>query len=396
MKWLKKLGKIIYSFLSFNLLYKDLNEDSRYKIYKKNNLDNVKRIMLISSILIIVQISNIIVDGLNNVYEENIQLLYTVGAIILLSLGIISVIVSILLLKKPDKNYTLIKIFTSIFYLLFITGFLIFCYGDIINGCTNQNIYVLYLTLVVIPIFSMWEIVICYTIIVLSLTIFMVVANAPVTFFQQTYIISLTMICATILLEHYRLNSIIGIEKVKTLNQELYIKSTTDHLTQLKNRFGLQDIIDQKIRVNNTNEIRTLGIFIIDIDFFKQYNDKFLHTQGDVVLKKIAEVINQSIDIDKDIAVRWGGEEFLVFLDNYDKEKLLQLGQDIKNNVENLKIIAGTQIISKYVTISMGISEFKSEELDNYAKYIGLADKQLYYAKEAGRNRIAFDNEVTK
>ena len=124
---------------------------------------------------------------------------------------------------------------------------------------------------------------------------------------------------------------------------------------------------------------------IMDIDFFKKVNDTYGHPAGDLILKKVSELIKAGLR-QTDIASRYGGEEFAAILLKSDLNKACQIAERIRNSVENYNfIISGNAKVN--VTISGGIANYPSNT-DNKKTLIEKADKALYYAKKTGRNKI--------
>ena len=130
-----------------------------------------------------------------------------------------------------------------------------------------------------------------------------------------------------------------------------------------------------------------VSVLMIDVDYFKLYNDNYGHQKGDEVLKRISKVLKSSCRRN-DIVFRYGGEEFCVVLKNTIKEEAIALAQRIKENVANEKIKHEYSQVDNYITLSMGISTVYSKE--NLRKSITLADKALYISKESGRNKYTY------
>jgi diguanylate cyclase (GGDEF)-like protein len=129
-----------------------------------------------------------------------------------------------------------------------------------------------------------------------------------------------------------------------------------------------------------------LSLIMLDIDYFKQYNDTFGHLIGDEVLVSLCDVIRGHIK-NTDAVGRWGGEEFAVSLPNTDGHQAEQIAQRIRETLGLLKIKNNDQITIPIPTISMGIAVFPLET-PTTSKLIDLADKRLYIAKERGRDQI--------
>jgi diguanylate cyclase (GGDEF)-like protein len=129
-----------------------------------------------------------------------------------------------------------------------------------------------------------------------------------------------------------------------------------------------------------------LSVIMLDIDFFKQYNDTFGHLIGDEVLISLCDVIRRHIK-NTDAVGRWGGEEFCIALPNTDGQQALQVAQRIRETMSTLKVRNAEQMTIPIPTVSQGIAVFPTETED-ITKLIDLADKRLYIAKERGRDQI--------
>jgi diguanylate cyclase (GGDEF)-like protein len=121
---------------------------------------------------------------------------------------------------------------------------------------------------------------------------------------------------------------------------------------------------------------------MLDIDHFKKVNDTFGHDHGDIVLRKIAEILNISLRT-SDIPCRYGGEEFIVILPETDSEKAFKLAERIRKKIENTIIIINGNKIN--TSVSIGLSELKKNE--KFDELIKRADIALYNAKNNGRNQ---------
>ena len=178
--------------------------------------------------------------------------------------------------------------------------------------------------------------------------------------------------------------------KIETFTTELNIskneaiqKSITDPLTLLFNReymnIQLSKLISKSKRDNSN-----LALMLIDIDFFKKVNDTYGHLVGDIVLKKIANILNTKIR-DIDMTVRYGGEEFIIILPDTNKLNAIHLAEKLNQIVS--KIIF-KELENKNITISIGVSTYiQNDTIDSLIKR---ADDGLYKAKDTGRNKVVF------
>lgn len=171
--------------------------------------------------------------------------------------------------------------------------------------------------------------------------------------------------------------------EARTYMDLLKEQSIKDPLTGLYNRRFLEETINT-ITAQIKRRGTTLGILLIDIDYFKQINDVYGHDAGDKVLVEVAKTIKSSIR-ESDIAVRYGGEEFLVLLMDVQPGYSVHVAEKIRMAVESKVIDIGTAQLKR--TISIGVSEFPADT-DRIWQCIKFADIALYRAKEAGRNRV--------
>ena len=132
-----------------------------------------------------------------------------------------------------------------------------------------------------------------------------------------------------------------------------------------------------------------LSILMIDIDFFKKYNDLYGHIEGDKCLKIIANTIKNQIRLPKDMVGRFGGEEFLVLLPKTKKEVAVKIAERIRKKIESLKISHLNSQTGNIVTISIGVASMIPEDED-LEKIVLNADTALYNAKKSGRNKVVF------
>ena len=170
----------------------------------------------------------------------------------------------------------------------------------------------------------------------------------------------------------------------KKLIEEL---SITDGLTNIFNRRHFNEVFPSVI--NSAKRDNSLVSFIIiDIDYFKQYNDTYGHQKGDEVLMSVAKCIKDLIHRADDSFFRLGGEEFGVIFKAESKEKAKAFADKIRIEIEKLHIEHSGNSVSSYVTISLGLVCKNANEIKNDGEIYKDADDQLYRAKESGRNKV--------
>ena len=184
-------------------------------------------------------------------------------------------------------------------------------------------------------------------------------------------------------------SEIIGFTSIKSnITNKKHIEelSITDELTKIYNRRFFNIKIEEEINRAKRDK-KELCLIILDIDFFKQYNDTYGHQEGDIVLKSVANVLKNKTNRADDFAFRVGGEEFVI-ITHIEKNKVLNYANSIKDDIENLKIEHSGNKASKYVTISLGVVCKNAIEINSSEELYKQADINLYEAKRGGRNCV--------
>jgi len=157
-----------------------------------------------------------------------------------------------------------------------------------------------------------------------------------------------------------------------------------DDLTALYTRSYFIDRLREETRRCQRLD-QNLSVMMIDIDFFKQYNDKFGHIVGDMVLKKMGILLKETLTEFNPLLCRFGGEEFLVMLSGIDKKKAVSIAEDLRRRIQSEKIMLRRQ--DTHITVSIGIASLPLDTKDE-DELVQKADKAMYTAKEKGRNRV--------
>lgn len=169
-----------------------------------------------------------------------------------------------------------------------------------------------------------------------------------------------------------------------SVERQTFLKmSITDGLTGLYNISYFKMLLETEIRLTKFEPGKKFSLIMCDIDHFKSFNDTYGHQIGDLVLKEVANTLNNSVR-SSDIVARYGGEEMIILLKGSSLNNALAIAEKIRNNVENHVIRQQDKIYK--VTISLGVSDFHLT--DTLEKIIKKADEGLYKAKESGRNRV--------
>ncbi len=178
--------------------------------------------------------------------------------------------------------------------------------------------------------------------------------------------------------------------EAKRLMDTLRESNLRDAMTGLHNRRFLEEYVETLVATSQRRK-NQLSILMLDLDYFKMVNDNHGHDAGDAVLKALAKVLTQSVR-SSDLVIRYGGEEFLIILQDTAEESADAVAEKIRSSVEALKIQVGGTTLQK--TISIGISDFPKDS-ETFWQAVKYADVALYRAKEEGRNRvIRFDKSM--
>ena len=181
-------------------------------------------------------------------------------------------------------------------------------------------------------------------------------------------------------------------KKLAETNLELMRMANFDSLTGLANRRHFDESMNIEWKRAMRNRV-PMSVMMLDIDYFKSYNDTYGHLKGDEVLRKVAEIIQKSLMRPADLAYRYGGEEFVLILPEISITGAKMLAENIRNNVEALDIPHKGSKIAPHMTISIGIASIVPAGNDMPESLVSLADAALYRAKENGRNQVVESTE---
>ncbi len=164
-------------------------------------------------------------------------------------------------------------------------------------------------------------------------------------------------------------------------NKELENKLKVDVLTGAGSRAYGERLLTSEFKEFQSGKRDTL-LLMMDVDYFKQFNDNYGHEVGDKVLKAFVTAIRESVRI-TDSVIRWGGDEFIVVLQNISSDMIAPMADKILDSIRSITLEELPK--SQKITSSVGIAYYEDHDTD-YKEIIGRADEALYRAKEAGRN----------
>jgi len=177
-------------------------------------------------------------------------------------------------------------------------------------------------------------------------------------------------------------------DEVGTLGDFLHL-TIIDQLTGIYNRRYLDGSLKKIIKLLSRTGA-SLSVLMIDIDYFKKYNDAYGHDAGDDCLRTVADALSQCVIREEDFVARYGGEEFTVVLPNTDENGAKMVAERMLEKVRECSILHEKSDVAGYITISIGGATNLVNHLQHGKDYIKLADEGLYESKENGRNRYTF------
>lgn len=179
-------------------------------------------------------------------------------------------------------------------------------------------------------------------------------------------------------------------EKLVKANELLQYLSTMDGLTGIPNRRHFEEDFQKEWQRCLRNQ-SPISVIMLDVDFFKKYNDEYGHLAGDDCLKTVARTLQMSLKRPGDFAARYGGEEFVVVLPETNERGALHVGNMLCKSILDLSIPHAKSDISEFVTISAGCATSIPSDSDPET-LIQMADEALYKAKKTGRNRAVLSD----
>ncbi|MFT6404217.1 MAG: diguanylate cyclase (GGDEF)-like protein [Marinomonas primoryensis] len=182
-------------------------------------------------------------------------------------------------------------------------------------------------------------------------------------------------------------------DTINTQNQRLETLSLTDSLTNIANRRAFDRRLFYELSNDRTLQI-DLSVVLIDVDFFKQYNDTYGHVSGDEALQKIAMMLSHTIQNSTNLIARYGGEEFVAILPNKTAKESNLVAQTIMQAIRLANIKHRMSDISDRITISIGIATRTKGESSDIDTLMKKADMALYYSKNQGRNQATHIDDI--
>ncbi len=175
--------------------------------------------------------------------------------------------------------------------------------------------------------------------------------------------------------------------RLEAAYRDLQLLSALDPLTGIANRRTFEDFLDVEWKRAARNQV-PISLLIIDIDWFKEFNDAFGHPAGDACLRRVATTLANSLNRPGDLVARYGGEEFAVVLPDTDERGAYFVAERLRRRIEALAVRHPKSLVSQYVTVTAGVTTRRPAKNDDPGEMITAADNALYRGKNTGRNRV--------
>jgi len=163
--------------------------------------------------------------------------------------------------------------------------------------------------------------------------------------------------------------------------------SVIDEVSGIYNRRYFDMVLEEEWN-RSMREYAQISLLMLDIDYFKAYNDAYGHQMGDGCLYTVGQILSGQLKRASDFAARYGGEEFVVVLPNTSLEHARLLAERLRQSVEEARIKSGDDTVSEWVTVSVGLAATTAEYGQDYSRLIKAADNCLYESKRCGRNQV--------
>ena len=174
-------------------------------------------------------------------------------------------------------------------------------------------------------------------------------------------------------------------QELETLKKQLEEYSYQDGLTGIANRRFFEDSY-QREWLNAQREQQPLTLMLLDIDYFKQYNDYNGHILGDACLKQIAQLLKKSVSRPRDLVARFGGEEFVLILPDTSQASAIEVVERILQSIRTADICHSSSPLDQRLSVSLGVKTIIPTQKNDKMVFLKEVDQNLYLAKEQGRN----------
>ncbi|MDR0709670.1 MAG: GGDEF domain-containing protein [Spirochaetaceae bacterium] len=378
----------LFSFLHHYSFSREALEDCGENILK-NNIRSLMVISMLTGILLVV------FAVIHLTMEERAD-----EFVVLLAASMLEFLIFVYASHLVRAEKYAVRFFYSGFTLFVLTSLLFGIYADVfIRRDQNSTIFVVLL----ICFQAVFHIKALYKLLLIVAMAFVFSAAAvllkPAEFWRADLLEMATAVLVSIVLSWYMsyttIKEILTTEKLLKDRDRFREESVRDELTGLSNRREYQNVVRFYINANQ-HVHQTVCAIMLDVDFFKNYNDHYGHQKGDEVLKAIGGVLKQIIREEKVFAARVGGEEFIVLWTENRIAEAERVAIKLLNMIVDLKIPHERSSVAPYVTASLGLYVLRGGNADTVEDLYREADYALYEAKARGRNCIILRDSADK
>lgn len=351
-------------------------------------ITNLRQILNFSIMMIIVQAINAGFCSLIRIRNCHLSLeLLVIGLFVLAMICNIFFIDRLLEKLNPGQNVELLNFHTYVFTGIMAVFCLCMSYINLKERISMDNYLLFCLYIAACPLMSLQESLTTVILTAAAAFVLFVRQQAPPVIYSQ-----MALFCAaSVFLSQSRyyctIDSILQLYRINEENVCLLDQADHDSLTRLLNRCGfsrkLSELLPLTVRLNIP-----VAVIMVDIDFFKLFNDTYGHCEGDVCLQKVADTLADSVHRDTDFVCRCGGEEFQILLYGILHEDAVRAADRLRRKVEGLNIPSVDQSVSPHITISLGLASGILSRPEDFDAMIRMADQQLYLSKETGKNKV--------
>lgn len=184
-------------------------------------------------------------------------------------------------------------------------------------------------------------------------------------------------------------------QELENLKKQLEEYSYQDGLTGVANRRLFNELF-QREWLSAIREQTPFSMILLDIDYFKAYNDHYGHIQGDTCLQYVAQIIKNTLTRPRDVVARFGGEEFVIVLPDTNQVAAIEIAERLIQNIQKANVAHAKSDIAEHLTVSLGLKTAKIQEFDEKMQFLREVDSALYKSKHNGRNRFMCANYAVR
>lgn len=379
-----------------NLLVKvpGLKPEEQRRFIFENLKDNISRLKLAGLAFLLIEITMfiwLILKGAMDPDNTPDKLLLTLYATIIIFL--VFFLLALLYLGKKVKiqNMTFMRLFIISGMMLVMLWSVFLVLFEHSNGFLPSAYILILMSVAVIPYLSFWEVAVTMIPSQSLITIYMITSPAFTSSTLENVLFDSWSFCAIAILISslfytFRISSFRKDIRLMEQNDLLKQHSEIDALTGIYNRRKMDEALQEEWQRSSRSK-KALSFLLIDLDYFKRYNDTYGHIEGDLCLRKTASIMNKTLKRSTDAIFRYGGEEFAVILPFTSLDAACIVGEKLLKNIEKARI-EHKHSSTGYLTMSIGISSAIGSHERSCETLCLEADKALYAAKKSGRNKV--------